>query len=34
VQNHENTYNKAGLDTATEFSWDNSAIKIMKVLDV
>jgi glycosyltransferase involved in cell wall biosynthesis len=34
VQNHENTYNKAGFDTATEFSWDNSAIKIMKVLDV
>ena len=34
VQNHENTRNTAGVETAEKFSWQNSAQKIMEVLDV
>ncbi len=33
VQNHENTFNQAGLETASRFSWSNSAQKIMEALD-
>ena len=34
VQNHENTFNTAGVETAEKFSWQNSAQKIMEALDV
>jgi hypothetical protein len=32
VQNNENTFNTAGVETAEKFSWKNSADKIMEVL--
>ena len=32
VQNHENTFNTAGVETAKKFSWKNSADKIMEAL--
>ncbi len=33
VQNHENTFNVAGVETAKKFSWQNSAGKIMEALN-
>jgi len=32
VQNNENIFNTAGVETAEKFSWKNSADKIMEVL--